>query len=121
METEIAGESWSLENVDSWCKCHQHCRDADKCHYWNWYHMNSILEFGTCILYSKINETVEGAEDLYSGVKRCDDTSDPAATETATSAAAAATGEEISKVLPSVNQVAEECSSTNSTIWDKVR
>ena len=118
METEIAGESWSLENVDSWCKCHQHCRDADKCHYWNWYHMNSILEFGTCILYSKIDETVEGAEHLYSGVKRCDDTSDPAATATATAAGA---GEEIFKVLPSVNQVAQECSSTNSTIWDKVR
>ena len=116
METEIAGESWSLENVDSWCKCHQHCRDADKCHYWNWYHMNSILEFGTCILYSKIDETVEGAEHLYSGVKRCDDPSDPAATATVTAA-----GEEIFKVLPSVNQVAQECSSTNSTIWDKVR
>ena len=75
--------------------------------------MNSILEFGTCILYSKIDGTVEGAEDLYSGVKRCDDTSVPALT--------AAAGEEIFKVLPSVNQVAEECSSTNSTIWDKVR
>ena len=81
--------------------------------------MNSILEFGTCILYSKIDGTVEGAEDLYSGVKRCDDTSVPAVT--AATAAAAAAGEEIFKVLPSVNQVAQECSSTNSTIWDKVR
>ena len=78
--------------------------------------MNSILEFGTCILYSKIDETVEDAEHLYSGVKRCDDPSDPAATATATAA-----GEEIFKVFPSVNQVAQECSSTNSTIWDKVR
>ena len=77
--------------------------------------------FGLCKLYSKIDATVEGAQDLYSGVKRCDDTTATAATATAPTVATAAGGEEIFKVLPSVSQVTQECSSTNSTIWDKVR
>ena len=113
--TETPGEYWSQDDVDSWCNCHQHCRESNDCHYWNWYHTGT--NSGLCALFSKIDGTEEGAQDLYSGVKRCDETTEAATAE----APAEGGGEEIFKVSPSVSHVTQKCSSTSSTIWDKVR